>query len=242
MVRRGGGSVRRGFVMGLLGALVLGLLAAACAAPGMHGEVDYVNFFQFNGIQYISGLSPDFGRSLTASDLGPVYAKVQTKLSGNENDPHYRPRDGDAAYLDPGTSVYEVKGYATTFRLAAYLNGRLDLYEVDTNPHARVGADLLDIGGKVRALDVISGQDGSTIQATIRDQAQIQRLVAMVLAAPVNQAVVSSSGPGYIVNFQLVDGTATARQFTPEQGLLGRGILLPSAFGDAIQAAVTSAP
>ena len=234
--RRNGSAVRRGLIR-LLGVCIWGLLGAACG----HVEIDYVNFFQFNGIRYISGLTPEFGRTLTASDLGPVYAKVHAKLSGNVSDPNYRSQDGDAAYLDPGTPVYEVKGYAATFRLAAYLDGRLDLYEVDTNPRARVGADLLDIGGKVRAIDVISAQDGTTVLATISDQAEVRRLVAMVLVAPVNQAIPTSSGQEYIVAFRLADGTATARIFWPKQGALGRGILVPPAFGEAIQAAVTSA-
>lgn len=237
MARRSDGSLLRRLVICLLGTLALGLPVAGCG----HAEIDYVNFFQFNGIRYISGLTPDFGRALTASDLGPVFAKVHAKLSGNVSDPNYRPQDGDAAYLEPGAPVYEVKGYAAAFRLAAYLNGRLDLYEVDTNPRARVGADLLDIGGKVSAIDIISEQDGSTLLATIGDQAEVRRLVAMVLAAPVNQAIVSSSGPGYVVNFRLADGTAAARIFTPAQNLLGRGILVPPAFSDAIHAAVPSA-
>ena len=52
-------------------------------------------------------------------------------------------KDGDAAFLDIGTRVYTVKGYLPTFRLAAYLDGVLQLYEADTNPCARTGADLL---------------------------------------------------------------------------------------------------
>lgn len=237
MAPRRDGSLLRRLVICLLGTLALGLPVAGCG----HAEIDYVNFFQFNGIRYISGLTPDFGRALTASDLGPVFAKVHAKLSGNVSDPNYRPQDGDAAYLEPGAPVYEVKGYAAAFRLAAYLNGRLDLYEVDTNPRARVGADLLDIGGKVCAIDVISAQDGTTVLATIRDQVEVRRLVAMVLVAPVNQVIPTSSGQEYIVAFRLADGTATARIFWPEQVVLGRGILLPAAFGEAIQAAVTSA-
>ena len=37
-------------------------------------------------------------------DLGPVYAHVKFKVSGNVCDPSYRPKDGDAAFLDTGSA------------------------------------------------------------------------------------------------------------------------------------------
>jgi YD repeat-containing protein len=55
----------------------------------------------------------------------------------------------DAAFLDPGTPLHAVRGYRTSFRLAAHRDGRLVLYEVFENPQARTWGDLLDLDGKV---------------------------------------------------------------------------------------------
>jgi hypothetical protein len=65
---------------------------------------------------------------LQESDLGPVYAKVKFKVSGNVCDPSYKLKDGDAAFLDPGTEIYQVNGHPTTQELAARFNGQIVAY------------------------------------------------------------------------------------------------------------------
>ena len=62
--------------------------------------------------------------------------------------------DAGAAFLPAGTRMYAVRGYATEFRLAAAWRDRLFLYQAWRNPRARVGGDLFDIAGRVRAIDV----------------------------------------------------------------------------------------
>ena len=55
------------------------------------------------------------------------------------------------------------------------------LYEADTNPYAKKGADLLDISGKVEYIGVNSAIDGTTELASIRDEGQVSQLVDMIL-------------------------------------------------------------
>ena len=59
-----------------------------------------------------------------------MYAHVKFKVSGNVCDPNYRVKDGDAAFLDPGTPIYQVIGYPPSEQLAARLNGRVVLFRV----------------------------------------------------------------------------------------------------------------
>jgi len=111
-------------------------------------QIDWVNFIRFGGITYLAS-TLHAGRPLQASDLGPQFATVKFKLEGHVQDPHYQARDGDAAFLDAGTRIYAVKGYTPIFRLTAYVNHNVLLFEADNNPRATIGADLLNIGGKV---------------------------------------------------------------------------------------------
>jgi hypothetical protein len=154
------------------------------------------------------------------------------------NDPNYQTKDGDAAFLDAGTPVYRVRGYAATFRLVARDAGRLTFYEADTNPHARTGSDLLDIGGKVRYIGVNSEQDSTTELGAVKDPTQVAALVAMVLAAHVDQSFQEHESSTYFVAFHLDDGTAVTRAYWLSSGELTQGILLPAQFGAAIQAAL----
>lgn len=204
------------------------------------GVVDWVDFVQVHGISYLA--SADRGsRELESADLGPPYTTVRFMLSGNVNDPNYRTQDGDAAFLPAGTTLYVVRGYAPSFRLAARRAGRLVLYEADTNPRAKRGADLLDIGGKVHSIAVLSADDGTTVLGTISDAAQVRTLTAMVLAAPVNQSLQAPDSARYVVAFNLADGTRVTRMYWPATGELSRGILLPPAFAAAVTRAIGSA-
>src|SRR2546426_8011415 len=110
-----------------LGAL---LFMAACLHPGSppscNAQIDWVNFIQVGTTQYVAG--PETTTFLHESDLGPVYAHVKFKVSGNVCDPRYRLKDGDAAFLDPGTPVYQVTGHPPNDQLAARFNGSIVTY------------------------------------------------------------------------------------------------------------------
>ena len=219
-----------------------GLVSCASLANGpfssnnQHVVIDWVDFIRFGGITYVAA-SPKPGRPLAGSDLGPVFATVTFKLDGNVQDPGYQSKDGDAAFLDAGTKVYTVKGYRSTFRLAASENHALTLYEADTNPRARKGADLLDIGGKVQYIGIASEQDGVTELGAIKDPKQVNMLVTLVLEAPVDQNH-QVGNKQYFITFHLVDATVVTRAYWLDTGVLARGILLPKAFGLAIKAAL----
>ena len=110
-----------------LGAL---FLASACmrpgSPPGCTAQIDWVDFIQVGSTQYVAG--PESQAFLQESDLGPVYAHVKFKVSGNVCDPSYRLKDGDAAFLDPGTPIYQVSGHTPNDQLAARSNGGIVMY------------------------------------------------------------------------------------------------------------------
>jgi hypothetical protein len=116
----------------VVGIAILGFVAA-CQLPGRttcNTMVDWVNFIQVGSTQYVSGSQPD--SAVVEGDLGPVYANVKFKVSGNVCDPGYKPKDGDAAFLDPGTPIYQVKGHAAAEQLAAKFNGTFVVYRAMT--------------------------------------------------------------------------------------------------------------
>jgi hypothetical protein len=159
-------------------------------------------------------------------------------MEGSVLDPGYRPTDGDAAFLNPGTPLYAVKTYKPSFRLAAWQDGRLTLFEADSNPAARVGGDLLDISGRVQYIGINSEQDGVTELAAIKNGADVDALVGAVIQAPVNQQLTDHSGTRYFVAFHLKDGTTVVRAYWLGTGELSRGIVLPQQFRQAIEAAL----
>lgn len=205
-------------------------------------QIDYVDFVQVGGITYVASGGPAPGsHQLQESDLGAVYGQVKTKLNGSQ-DPNHRLQDGDSAFLSPGTQVYRVAGYRPTFRLAARHDGRLFLYEADTNPAARFGADLLDLEGKVGYIGINSPSDGTTQLATVKEPALVKTAVALVEQGAVDQSTQPGGRARYFIDFHMIDGTEVTRAYWPETGLLGRGIHVPDAFRSIVETAVTGAP
>ena len=238
-------------------ALAFTLLLASCVSY----VVDYIDFVKANGITFVGGYTTDdrLGRALTDADLGAEQFRVKQSLASANKGPGYQLSDGDAAFVGVGEPVYAVTGYAPTFRLAARRDGRLVLYEADTNPAARTGRDLLDIEGKVVGIALVSGKDGRTILGRITDRSRIDELVRLVVSAPVDQsppqAATSPQTPlptpttaiqirtyGFSVAFELADGTATRRNYDLASGVLHRGILVAGAFRSAVEELVAAAP
>lgn len=226
--------------------LALALLLGGCGLerflvrPGT-AQIDWVDFVKVGGITYSA--VDGSGRSLTPADLGEPFDRVQFQVAENVTTPGYKTKNGDAAFLSPGTVLYAVKGYDTRFRLAASREGKLFLYEADTNPAAKTGADLLDLKGKVTRLVVGNPVDGGPL-AEIADAAAVERLVDAVLAAPVfpegqRGGPATAGEKRYMITFHFADGTATVRSYWPENGFLwaGPGLKLPDSFRDAVLAA-----
>lgn len=208
------------------------LLQLGCGKRDVGIHIDWVDFIKFNDITYVRSIASL--ESYREEDL-EYYDKTRFKLADNVDDINYRSKNGDAAFVEEETPVYSIKGYSPAFRLLVKGTG---IYEADTNPHAKKGADLLDIGGRVEYIGINSPIDGKTELASIREESLVSSLVEMVLNAPVDQTFRSAGGEQLFIAFHLKDGTTVNRSFRPNSGELSRGILLPQEFGEIIKSLV----
>jgi hypothetical protein len=219
--------------------------AAATCPSGNHATIDRANFMQLDGIQFI-GQSADaeaLGRQLTEADLGSVHAHIRCMLSDlSFQSPYTTPRNGDAAFIPPGTAVYTVKGYAPYFRLAVHNQGRIELFEADQNPWARHGGDLLDLAGKVSYITVNSDDSGAAQIVSIRDPAVVSALVTETAYSPVSTNLPGQgfTGAHNMIVYHLNDGTVVARGYWVDTGLMAGNILLPAQFQATIRQALDS--
>ena len=199
--------------------------------PGL--IIDWANFIQFDGISYMENYYER--RNLSKDWLGEVYDEVDCTIQDHVGE-GYVIQDGDAAFLEPGTKVYEVLGYEPSFRLVARFNGEYVMYEADTNPAATVGEDLLDIRGKVSSIGVESDHEKKL--GEINDPEVIERLVEAALAAPVDQDKNVPGDDNIFVTFHLKDGTRVTRAGSPSADVLRRGIQLPPQWVDELEDAI----
>jgi hypothetical protein len=111
------------------------ILVTGCQLPGSAQgcstvQIDWVDFIQIGSTQYVAG--PGGSEALQENDLGSVVSHVKFKVDGNICDPNYRPKDGDAAFLDPGTPVYQVLGRPVSEVVAARRSGQILNYRAVT--------------------------------------------------------------------------------------------------------------
>ena len=193
-------------------------------------SISWVPAVRFRGVTYLAKgsldgpLTPQQACGPISEGLRPELYRVAFRVDGFAGS-NYRLQDGDATFLNPGTPVCAVKGYTQTFRLATLEDGKVTLFEADTNPLARTGGDLLDIQGKVTAIDILGEEDAETVLGTIGQERSVEQLVSMMLESPVDQGNRDHEGPRYFIGFRLADGTKVVRSYWLESGELSRGIM-----------------
>ena len=120
------------------------------------GIIDWVDVLKINDIQY----SALWNESIPVEEnmKGDVVGEVSYQMDGNACSNHQM-QNGDAAFLEVGTEVFEFIGYDSDFRVIA--NDMI--YEVNENEKAQTIGDLYDIEGKVVGMSLRSYFDGSFI-------------------------------------------------------------------------------
>jgi hypothetical protein len=95
-----------------------------------YAAVDYVDFVQALGHNYVADLAGHRVRA-TRAELAQVVLRSRCSFSAlndrTQKDPG-KARDGDTAFLPPGTPIYALKGWSQECRLAAEHDGRVHVY------------------------------------------------------------------------------------------------------------------
>lgn len=235
------------------------LIAGTSTRIGVKAQAtdEPIDFIRFNGAVYLSTAylaedsPPAAPSSLAPGDLGPVVGEVVTNWI-DENDEALYPNepcywdtpDGTAPLLAPGDDIYAVRGYATTFRLAARHEGDVVAYQVWCNDEAEVGADLFDIFDRVNRISVTADLSESSGFAVIEDRATVADLVNMLLEGRVIPEELSSTAPiTHQLIFHLDDGSTFRASAAPGELLWGLGaVTVPAAFTETLDRAWASHP
>jgi hypothetical protein len=213
---------------------VAALMVLALAGPAdAQGILDFITF---DGVHYLRW-AEEPGRALTRGDLGIEFATVECSY-GEDRVGCAFGRDAAAAFMPAGTRVYAVRGYRTEFRLAAVVNDRVFLYQVWRNPRAKVGGDLFDVAGKVRAIDVQRGEPSpaNAIKPARIAAKDAEALVDMMLRGRLRPPRAYTFGePRYWLTIWLADGTTLGRPYFTESSELMDGLVVPTEFGSILE-------
>jgi hypothetical protein len=217
--------------------LLPALAVALAALAGSASAQSLFDFVSFDGVDYIR-FADEPGRALTRADLGIEFATVECSIGEDARGCPFG-TDAAAAFMPTGTRLYEVRGFRTEFRLAAVWSERIFLYQAWRSPKAKVGADLFDIAGKVRAIDVQRGEPKSEVArrpSAVASPADTEALINMILRGAVRRPSPHTFGePRYWLTLWLTDGTTLGRTYFPESSELMGGIVVPADFAKILE-------
>ena len=218
------------------------LLIAILGGAGTAHAQNVLDFVSFDGVDYLRWMEEP-GRALTRGDLGIEFATVECSFGEDRRSCPYG-LDAAAAFMPAGTKMHAVNGYRTTFRLAAVWRDRLFLYQAWRNPRAKVGGDLYDIAGKVRAIDVQRGEPTPAAPGTparVTSAADLETLVAMMLAGQVQPPRAHAYGePRYWITVWLTDGTTLGRPYFADTSEILGGLVVPADFRRIVERYLTA--
>ncbi|RLQ92229.1 hypothetical protein [Planomicrobium sp. Y74] len=120
------------------------------------GIIDWIDALKINDIQYYA--LPYGTYTVEENMKGEVIGEVLFEMDNKACSDHQM-QNGDAAYLEVGTEIFEFEGYNPDFRVIA----NDVIYEVKENEKAETIGDLYDIEGKVVGMSLRSYFDGSFI-------------------------------------------------------------------------------
>jgi hypothetical protein len=211
-----------------------------------------IDFITFDGAVYLSTIylaedSPAIPYTpIGLQNLGPAVGEVVTSwVDGDDalaypNEPcSWDSPDGTAPRLSPGDQLFAVRGYATTFRLAARHGDGFVSYQVWCNDEAEVGADLFDIYGRVARISVTEDLSESSGWAVIDEPATVAGLVWMLLEGAVIPEELTSTEPiTHQIIVHLDDGTTFRASAAAGEFIWGLGAVeMPAEFTDTLHEA-----
>lgn len=82
-------------------------------------EIDWIDVVKINDYQYKASQPR---QEVPAAETGEEIGEIRFTLSGQVNNPHYRIKNGDAAFLPVGTKIYSIIGDDNS--IAALIDGK----------------------------------------------------------------------------------------------------------------------
>ncbi|MCA1322312.1 hypothetical protein LC085_20755 [Bacillus tianshenii] len=122
-------------------------------------EIEWIDMVMINDIKYEHHFPEPGDENIPIDfEIGRELGKVDYKMADSACSNHNM-KNGDAAYLEEGTAIYEIKGYPTALVVAA--NDKV--YVADTNLKAKTAGDLYPMDKLLKNIYIESTEDGSRI-------------------------------------------------------------------------------
>ncbi|MEH7383556.1 hypothetical protein V7138_24065 [Bacillus sp. JJ1533] len=190
-----------------------------------NGEViEWVDALMINDVKYQHHF-PDFedDQSSLTIEKGEELGKVTFMMDEHACSDHVM-SNGDAAYQPIGTSIYEVKGYPSTFIVSAGDK----VYVVDQNKNAKTAGELYPLDGLVKNIHIESTEDGSRLH-TFSEESKEQFIEAwyqLVLEDPYGMHLTGNfEGERVFLEIELNNGVSFRQLYWTDSNTFHNGAI-----------------
>ncbi|MGG4495859.1 hypothetical protein [Brevibacillus reuszeri] len=179
---------------------------------------EYGDELRLNDIRYLQNPKAD-NKGL---EKGKKIGEVMFKVNGNVC-LRYNIKNGDATWVEIGTPIYQVQGYAETYRL--YADGRI--YEAIDSPNAKKLGDIFDVAGKVKKVTLEYYKDNANTSnydiysADFSEQDSKLFADNFLMLEYVKKNEIAERNE-YVIRFLLQDNTSFHVLYWPEQNVFFR--------------------
>lgn len=170
--------------------------------------IDWTDFVKWNGTNYMS----DWTTVVTSPDiLGEEVGEISFKVADVVQDPGYRTKDGDAAFLDIGTKLFRVEGYQENEMLAAQDPNSLGGYRL-YKAEGIQGPDPLNFNAlskeNIQKVELYLGQDKKPYK-TLKGK-ELKTFITMLEEGTDSPGYSPNTRSGYPTYYQMVFDTGEA--------------------------------
>lgn len=209
--------------------LVFTMYLSACGSiESLRGcpdaEISWIDMVMIQDIKYEHHFpEPAEEQTSTSIEKGKELGKVTYKMAGNACSNH-KMKNGDAAFIEVGTPIYEIKGYPADLVVA--VDDRV--FVADSNSKAKTAGELLPMEKVVKNIYIESTEDGNRLHTF--SQASIDKFLSAwgELKIEDNHSIFNKSkmdGQRIFVEVELKNGVSFRQVYWSDSNSFHNGII-----------------
>lgn len=165
-----------------------------------HTVIEWVDFIKWEGTEY-DGIHS--GVLANKRFIGEKIGTVKYKVADNVTNPNYKIRDGDAAFHEKGTEIYEIKDHPNLIAVKSdqSINGYQVYFSRDDIEYKWHFKNMpLD---KVRRIEIFISEGNHLISEWTEEQ-EIQDFLQLLATSETNNAFEPDTDNGDPVNYEMI--------------------------------------
>ncbi|KAA0546306.1 hypothetical protein FZW96_16520 [Bacillus sp. BGMRC 2118] len=185
------------------------------------GIIEWVDMVMIQDIKYQHHFpdSPDENQQISVEkgkELGKVTYKMADRACSN-----HKMRNGDATFLEEGTTIHAIEGYPSS--LIVFANDKV--YVAETHPKATTAGELYPIDNLVKDIHIESTEDGRRVHSFSQESKDHFLKIWPTLKLVDRETLYDQDGTSVFIEIELNNGVSFREVYWPQSNTFHSGIV-----------------